>query len=54
MAPPLKNFKKLGRLLQRKRHIQIELCVRFSALGLSHVGLVVQNKRNTLSLASLA
>ena len=39
-------------MLQRKRHIQIELCV--SRLGLSYVGLVVQNKRSTLSLASLA
>ena len=44
-------FKKLRRQLQRKRHIKIELCVKFSLLGLSHVDHVVQNRRTTLSLA---
>ena len=46
-----REFKKLQRLLQRKRHIKIELCVRLSILRLFHVGHVVQNRRSALSLA---
>ena len=45
------EFKKLRRQLQRKRHIKIELCVKFSLLRLFHVGHVVQNRRSALSLA---
>ena len=43
-----KEFKKLRRLLQRKRHIE----VRWSVLRLSHVGHVVRNSRSALPLAS--
>ena len=46
-----REFKKLRRLLQRKRHIKIELCVRLSVLGSYHVGHVVQRRRSALSLA---
>ena len=45
-----RGFKKLRWQLKRKRHIQIELCVRVSALRLFQVGHVVQNKRSALSL----
>ena len=45
------DFKKLRRQLQRKRHIKIELCVKFIVLRLFHVGRVVQNRRGALSLA---
>ena len=41
-------------MLQRKRHIKIELCVKLSDLRLVHVGRVVQNMRSALSLASHA
>ena len=37
-------------LLQRKRHIEIELFVRLSVLRLFHVDHVVQNRRRVLSL----
>ena len=50
--PAIREFKKLRWQLQRKRHIQIELCVKFSLLRLFHVGYVVQNRRSALSLAS--
>ena len=40
------------RLLQRKRHIKIELGVRLSVLRLFHVGNVVQSRRSALSLTS--
>ena len=46
-----REFKKLRRQLQRKRHIKIELCVKLSLLRLFHVGQVVQNRRSALSLA---
>ena len=46
-----REFKKLQRLLQRKRHIKIQLCVRFSILRLFHVDHVVQNRWSALSLA---
>ena len=46
-----REFKKLQRLLQRKRHIKIELCVRLSILRLFHVDQVIQNRRSALSLA---
>ena len=53
--PPLhkvkREFTKLGRQLQRKRHIKIELCVKLSLLRLFYVGRVVQNRRSALSLA---
>ena len=39
-----REFKKLRRLLQRKRHVKIVLCVRWSALRLFHVGHVVQKR----------
>lgn len=44
------EFKKPGRLLQRKRHIKIELCVGLNVLRLSQVGHVVQNRRSAVSL----
>ena len=40
------KFKKLRRLLQRKRHIKIELRVRLSVLRLFHVGYVALNRRS--------
>ena len=46
-----RKFKNLRPQLQRKRHIQIELCVKLSLLRLFHVGHVVQNRRSALSLA---
>ena len=46
------RFKKLRRLLQRKRHIKIVLCVRLSVMRLFQVGHVVQTRRSVLSLAS--
>ena len=49
-----REFKKLRRLLQRKRHIKVELCIRLSILRLFHVhdvDHVVQNRRTALSLA---
>ena len=47
----IREFKKLRRQLQRKRHIKIELCVKLSLLRLFHVDHVVQNTRIALSLA---
>ena len=41
-----REFKKLRQLLQRQRHIKIELCVRLS------VRYVVKNKRSALSLGT--
>ena len=49
--PTIREFKKLRRQLQRKRHIKIELCVKLSLLRLFHVDYVVQNRRTALSLA---
>ena len=46
-----REFKKLRRQLQGKRHIKIELCVNLSLLRLFHVYHVVQNRRCALSLA---
>ena len=46
-----REFKKLRRQLQGKRHIKIELCVKLSLLRLFHVDHVVQNRRSALSLA---
>ena len=40
-----REFKKLRRQLQRKRHIKIELCVKLSLLRLLHVDQVEQNRR---------
>ena len=40
----IREFKKLRRQLQRKRHIKIELCVNLSLLRLFHVVHVVQNR----------
>ena len=45
------EFKKLRRLLQRKRHIKKQLCVRLNVSRLFQVGHVVQNKRSALSFA---
>ena len=45
-----REFKKLRRQLQGKRHIKIELCVKLSLLRLFHVDHVVQNRRSALSL----
>ena len=47
----IREFKKLRRQLQRKRHIKIELCVKLSLSRLFHVDHVVQNTRIALSLA---
>ena len=46
-----REFKKLRRQLQRKRHIKIELCVKLSLLRLFYVDHVVKNRRTALSLA---
>ena len=46
-----REFKKLRRQLQGKRHIKIVLCVKLSLLRLFHVDHVVQNRRSALSLA---
>ena len=46
-----REFKKLRRQLQRKRHNKIELCVKLSLLRLFHVDHFVQNRRTALSLA---
>ena len=46
-----REFKKLRRLLQRKRHIKIVLCVRFRVMRLFRVGHVEQTRRSLLSLA---
>ena len=46
-----REFTKLRRQLQCKRHIKIDLCVQSSLLRLFHVGRVVQNRRSALSLA---
>ena len=43
-----REFKKLRRQLQRKRHIKIELCVNLSLLRLFHVYHFVQNRRTAL------
>ena len=43
------EFKKVRRLLQRKRYIKIELCL--SVGRFLHVGHVVRNRRSLLSLA---
>ena len=49
-AAVIREFKKLRRQLQGKRHIKIELCVKLSLLRLFHVDHVVQNRRSALSL----
>ena len=49
--PTIREFTKLRRQLQCKRHIKIDLCVKSSLLRLFHVGRVVQNRRSALSLA---
>ena len=49
--PYIREFKKLRRQLQRKRHFKIELCVKLSLSRLFHVDHVVQNTRIALSLA---
>ena len=46
-----REFKKLRRLLQRKRHMKMGLCVRLSVLRLFQVGHVIQNRRSALSLS---
>ena len=46
-----REFKKLQRLLQRKRHFKIELYLGLSVLRLFYVRNVVQSKRTVLSLA---
>ena len=46
-----REFKKLRRQLQRKRHNKIELCVKLSLLRLFHVDHIVQSRRTALSLA---
>ena len=46
-----REFQKLRRQLQRKRHIKIEVWVKLSLLRLFHVGYVVQNRSSALSLA---
>ena len=46
----IREFKKLRRQLQRKRHIKIELCVKLSLLRLFHVDHVVQNRRSYFRL----
>ena len=51
LSLPIREFKKLRLLLQRKRHFKIELCVRLTVSRLFHVAHVAQNRRGALSLA---
>ena len=51
LSLPIREFKKLRLLLQRKRRFKIELCVRLTVSRLFHVDHVVQNKRGALSFA---
>ena len=44
-----REFKKLRRQLQGKRHIKIELCFKLSLLQLFHVDHVVHNRRSAFS-----
>ena len=46
-----REVKKLRRLLQRKRHIKIELCVKLSVLRWFQFGHDVQKRRRALSFA---
>ena len=46
----VREFTELRRLLQRKRHIKIELCVRLIVLRLFEVSHVVQNRRSAFHL----
>ena len=46
-----REFKKVRRQLQGKRHIKIELCAKLSLLRLFQVDHVVQNRQSALSLA---
>ena len=46
-----REFKKLRRLLQRKRHIEIELCVELNVLWWFYVGHGQQTRQKALSLA---
>ena len=46
-----REFKKLRRLLQRKRHFKVELWVRLTFLRLFQVGHFVTNKRGARSFA---
>ena len=41
----------IQRLLQRKRHIKIEVCVKSSVLRLFHVGYVLQKRQCALSVS---
>ena len=45
----IREFKKLRRQLQQKRHFKIELYVKLSLFWLFHVDHVVQNRRTALS-----
>ena len=47
----IRGFKKLRRLLQRERHIKIELFVRLSFMRLFQIGDDVQTRRGVPSLA---
>ena len=49
---PIREFKKLRLLLQRKRRFKIELCIRVTVSRLFHVDHVVQNRRGALSFVS--
>ena len=51
LSLPIREFKNLQLLLQRKRHFKIELCIRLTVSRLFHVDHVVQNKRGALSFA---
>ena len=47
----VRECKKLRRLLQRKHHTKLELCVRLSVCDHSTIGHAVQNRRSALSIA---
>ena len=51
LSLPIREFKKLRLLLQRKRHFKIEFCIRLTVSRLFHVDHVVQNRRGLLSFA---
>ena len=44
--PGFTAFRKLQRLLQRKRHNKLEICLRLSVMRLFQVGHVVQTRRS--------
>ena len=51
IAPQFRRITRATTVVQRKRHIKVELCVGLSGLRLFYIGNVVQNRRSALPLA---